>query len=291
MPIWNLPILKNAFWIENCPAAFQRLVDIFQNGLKVKTLAYLDDVIVLSSTFEEHLEDLRQVFDSLQHFKLHANRSKCNFTCPKFAKISRPLSNLTKKRTSWKWGQDEQTAFERLKEELVSPPVLKQVDQTKPFVLRTDASNYALGAVLIQGKGEEEHPIEYASHLLTSSYRNYSTTEREALAVAWVLEKYRGYVEGAPITVVFDHQPLKWLLSLKSPTGRLARWSLQLQSYDLTVEYIPGKANVIADMLSRPACTHESFSCEICTISTISIDLPSRKVNDIREEQLIKTKI
>ncbi|GBM37612.1 Retrovirus-related Pol polyprotein from transposon 17.6 [Araneus ventricosus] len=326
------------FGLKTAPATFQRLMDIFQNGLKVKTLAYLDDVIVLSSTFEEHLEDLRQVLDRLQHFKLHANRSKCNFACPKvkylghyitnagievdpskieaivkipppkntkqvqsflktyswyrrfipqFAEISRPLSNLTKKRISWKWGQDEQTAFERLKEKLVSPPVLKQVDETKPFALRTDASNYALGAVLIQGKGEEEHPIEYASRLLTSSERNYSTTKREALAVVWALEKFRGYVEGAPITVVSDHQPLKWLLSLKSPTGRLARWSLQLQPYDLTVEYIPGKANVIVDMLSRPACTHESFTCEICTIS---VDLPSRKANDIREEQL-KAKI
>ncbi|GBO07398.1 Transposon Ty3-G Gag-Pol polyprotein, partial [Araneus ventricosus] len=205
-------------------------MDIFQNGLKVKTLAYLDDVIVLSSTFEEHLEDLRQVFDRLEHLKLHANRSKCNFACP----------------------------------------------TVKCFKLYLRSCPYPR-------KSEEEHPIEYASRLLTESERNYSTIEREALAVVWALEKFRGYVEGAPITVVSDHQPLKWLLSLKSPTGRLARWSLQLQSDDVTVEYIPGKANVIADMLSRPACTHESFTCEICTIS---IDLPSRKVNDLREEQL-----
>lgn len=322
------------FGLKTAPATFQRLMDFFRNGLKVNTLAYLDDIIVMSSTFEEHLEDLRLVFGRLQKFKLHANRAKCHFACPKvkylghyitssglevdpakvkaieqipppkgvkqvqsflqtcswyrryiphFAEISRPLSNLTKKSSSWKWGQEEQAAFELLKKSLISPPVLKQVDETKPFVLRTDASNYALGAVLIQGQGPEEHPIEYASRLLTSAERNYSTTEREALAVVWALEKFRGYIEGTPITVASDHQPLKWLLSLKSPTGRLARWALQIQSYDLKVEYIPGKANVVADMLSRPACMHEKTTCEICTVI---VDLPSRKASDIREGQL-----
>ncbi|GBM18646.1 Transposon Tf2-9 polyprotein [Araneus ventricosus] len=136
--------------------------DLFQNA---KQTAYMSTI------------DLKSGYHQVQ---VHPpDKDKTAF----FAEISRSLSNLAKKRTSWKWVQDEQTAFERLKEKIVSPPVLKQVDETKPFVLRTDASNYALGAVLIQGKGEEEHPIEYASHLLTSSERNYSTAEREALAI------------------------------------------------------------------------------------------------------------
>ncbi|GBM56030.1 Retrovirus-related Pol polyprotein from transposon 17.6 [Araneus ventricosus] len=90
----------------------------------------------------------------------------------------------------------------------------------------------------------EEHPIEYASRLLNPGERNYSTTEREALAVVWALNKFRGYVEGSKITVASDHQPLKWLMKLKSLSGRLARWALQLQSFDLNLEYIPGKSNV-----------------------------------------------
>ncbi|GBL76275.1 Retrovirus-related Pol polyprotein from transposon 297 [Araneus ventricosus] len=98
---------------------------------------------------------------------------------------------------------------------------LNQADFTKPFVLRTDASNYALGAVLLQGPDMEEHPIEYASRLLNSAERNYSTTEREALVVVWVLNKFRGYREGSKITVASDHQPLKWLMKLKSPSGRV----------------------------------------------------------------------
>ncbi|GFT07280.1 retrovirus-related Pol polyprotein from transposon 297 [Trichonephila clavipes] len=120
-----------------------------------------------------------------------------------------------------------------------------------------DASNYALGAVLLQGEGSDEHPIEYASRLLTPAERNYSTTEREALAVVWALKKFRGYIEEMEITVASDHKPLKWLLNLKSPTGQPARWALEIQSFNLKVQYIPGKANVVADMLSPPVTQEE----------------------------------
>ncbi|GFX15917.1 retrovirus-related Pol polyprotein from transposon 17.6 [Trichonephila clavipes] len=165
-----------------------------------------------------------------------------------------------------------------------APPVLKQADGTKPYIIRTDASNYALGAVLLQGEGSDEHPIEYASRLLTPAERNYSTTEREALAVVWALKKFRGYIEGTEITVASDHQPLKWLLNLKSPTGRLARWALEIQSFNLKVQYIPGNANVVADMLSRPVTQEEESFCEENNI-TIA-DMPTRSCNDMREVQL-----
>ncbi|GBL91388.1 Retrovirus-related Pol polyprotein from transposon 17.6 [Araneus ventricosus] len=91
----------------------------------------------------------------------------------------------------------------------------------------------------------EERPIEYARRLLNSAERNYSTTERKALSIVWALNKFRGYIEGSKITVASDHQPFKWLMKLKSPSRRLARWSLQLQSFNLNLEYIPGKSNVV----------------------------------------------
>ncbi|GFS50244.1 retrovirus-related Pol polyprotein from transposon 17.6 [Trichonephila clavipes] len=174
--------------------------------------------------------------------------------------------------------------FKPLKNSLTAPPVLKQADGTKPYIIRTDASNYALGAVLLQGEGSDEHPIEYASRLLTPAERNYSTTEREALAVVWALKKFRGYIEGTEITVASDHQPLKWLLNLKSPTGRLARWALEIQSFNLKVQYIPGKANVVADMLSSPVTQEEESFCEENNI-TIA-DMPTRSCKDMREAQL-----
>ncbi|GFW58883.1 retrovirus-related Pol polyprotein from transposon 17.6 [Trichonephila clavipes] len=106
----------------------------------------------------------------------------------------------------------------------------------------------------------------------------------EALAVVWALKKFRGYIEGTEITVASDHQPLKWLLNLKSPTARLARWALEIQSFNLRVQYIPGKANVVADMLSRPVTQEEESFCEENNI-TIA-DMPTRSCKDMREAQL-----
>ncbi|GFT00039.1 retrovirus-related Pol polyprotein from transposon 17.6 [Trichonephila clavipes] len=116
---------------------------------------------------------------------------------------------------------------------LMTPPILKQADGSKPFTICTDTSSYALEAVLLQGSGPDEHVIEYASQLMIPAERNYSTTEREALAVVWTLEKFRGYVENQQIFLASDHQPLKWLLSIKSPSGRLARWAMKIQSFIL----------------------------------------------------------
>ncbi|GFU55737.1 retrovirus-related Pol polyprotein from transposon 297 [Trichonephila clavipes] len=176
--------------------------------------------------------------------KVHVeDQDKTAFVCPfgtyRFLRMPYGLRNAP-------------ATFQRLMNRFVM-----QADGTKPYIIRTDASNYALGAVLLQGEGSDEHPIEYVSRLLTPAERNYSTTEREALAVVWALKKFRGYIEGTEITVASDHQPLKWLLNLKSPTGRFARWTLEIQSFNLKVQYIPGKANVVADMLSRPVTQEE----------------------------------
>lgn len=167
---------------------------------------------------------------------------------------------------------------------LTSAPVLQQARDDQPFTLKTDASGYALGAVLEQGDKNNEHPIEFISRLLTSAERNYATIEREALAVVWAVNKFRGYVEGGKIKIITDHQPLKWLMSIKSPSGRLARWALQPQQFDIDIDYTPGRTNVIADGLSRPPCDHDNdTNCHICTIS---IDLPKIPADNIRNEQL-----
>lgn len=92
---------------------------------------------------------------------------------PSFVEISKPLSSLTKKNASWIWTSKQQTAFDRLKELLTTAPIRKQAVDNEIFVLKTDASGYALGAVLLQGEGPDEHPIEYASRLLTNAERNY----------------------------------------------------------------------------------------------------------------------
>ncbi|XP_062528800.1 retrovirus-related Pol polyprotein from transposon 17.6 [Bombyx mori] len=203
---------------------------------------------------------------------------------PNFSQVAQPLTKLTRKNESWRWDSQQQEAFQCLKDRLTSAPILVQADYTKPFVLRTDASNYALGAVLLQGEGIDEKPIEYASRLLIPAEKNYTTTEKEALAVVWATDKFRGYLDGHPVYVKSDHQPLKWLLTLKTPNGRLIRWAMKLQALDIHYEYTPGKANVVADTLSRPQCDDTILdSCDVCNVI---VDLPRISSADLRTEQL-----
>ena len=217
---------------------------------------------ILQRTIPRNLKQLISFLQTCSWFRRYI---------PNFAEVAKPLSNLTKKKAVWQWNDEQQTAFEKLKLLLSTPPILQQVRENERFYLRTDASNYALGAVLMQGEHQDERPIEYASRLLLPAERNYSTTEREALAVVWAVQKFRGYIEDAEISILTDHQPLRWLFTLKSPTGRLARWSLLLQSYNLTFGYTPGKQNVVADTLSRPPC--DDIVCKI-ECNHIEIELP-----------------
>ncbi|XP_037866490.1 uncharacterized protein LOC119628437 [Bombyx mori] len=209
---------------------------------------------------------------------------------PNFAKIAEPLTRLTKKSQPWIWGLEQDDAFKSLKRLLTTSPILVQADYTKPFILRTDASDYALGVCLLQGESSnDERPIEYASRLLTSAERNYSTTEREALAVVWAVERFRGYIDGHQVHVRSDHQPLKWLFSVKSPSGRLVRWAMKLQAYDLQIEYTPGKVNVIADTLSRPVT--ELNSPPDCGICPVIVDVPHWDAASTRDAQMADPEI
>lgn len=203
-----------------------------------------------------------------------------------FATVAEPLTRLTKKKATWTWGSEQAEAFEKLKEKLTNEPILQQADMHKPYTLRTDASGYALGGVLLQGEKENEHPVEYASRLLTPAERNYSTTEREALAVVWAVNKFRGYIEGSEVTIASDHQPLRWLMTLKSPSGRLARWALVLQSFNLRIQYIPGKSNTLADLLSRPSPQPDDLSETTSDLGIVSVDLPTRGAAETRKQQL-----
>lgn len=114
-------------------------------------------------------------------------------------------------------------------------------------MLSTDASNFALGAVLSQGN----HPVCYASRTLNDHERNYSTIEKELLAVVWSVKYFRTYLYGRKFTVRTDHKPLVWLHSLKEPNMKLQRWKIMLNEYDFNVEYLRGKENIVADGLSR----------------------------------------
>ena len=119
------------------------------------------------------------------------------------------------------------------------------------MVIIPDACGYGIGAVLTQSKDGQEHPIAYASRLLTQPESNYSITEKECLTLVWSLAKFKSLVWGCQITVVTDHQALCWLMTKKDLAGRLARWSLSLEEYDIRIIYRNGKLHDKADCLSR----------------------------------------
>lgn len=171
-----------------------------------------------------------------------------------YANITAPLELMTHgKGRSFVWTTDSIGAFDDLKHALCSAPVLALPDWDQPFVLTTDWSRDAIGAVLAQVDPVtgDEHPIAYASRALTPAESNYAATEGECLAVKWAVEKFRYYLHGRHFTLRTDHQALKWLDSARFTNSKLERWCMALQEYDFSVEYIQGVTNVVADHLSR----------------------------------------
>ncbi len=138
----------------------------------------------------------------------------------------------------------------------------------KDFILETDASGVGLGAVLSQpNEGKLAHPIAYASRALLPNEKNYSVTEQECLGVVWAVKQFWPYIYGHRCLVCMDHQALSWLMKQSMPSGRLARWSLTLQEYDLDIQYKPGWNNKRADALSH--------NPEVLALSTEPPTLPS----------------
>lgn len=134
---------------------------------------------------------------------------------PNFSKISQPLTNLLKKDIVFNWTSTQQKSFETLKFILTSEPILQYPDFAKPFYLTTDASDFAIGAVLSQGEIGKDIPISYASRTLNKSETNYSTIEREMLGIVWAVNHYRHYHYGRKFTIFSDHKPLQWLFNIK----------------------------------------------------------------------------
>jgi hypothetical protein len=291
------------FGLHNAPATWQRLIDnILGADLEPNVFVYLDDVVIISQDFEEHLRILKVVFERLREANITVSWDKCQFCrpemrylgyvvdrrglrvdpdkvramldlprprnptevrrilgsfswyrrfVPEFSSIVTPITALTMKNHKFVWTPDCEQAFRKIKELLVTAPILSCPDYSREFVIQTDASGYGIGAVLSQPHPEGERVICYLSRSLTKQERNYTTTERECLALVWAIEKLRPYIELVPFTVITDHYSLKWLQSLKDPSGRLARWSVKLQQHNFKVIHRSGKNLVVPDMLSR----------------------------------------
>ena len=167
-----------------------------------------------------------------------------------FSAIARPLCTLLAKDVPFTWSQACDTAFTKLKNMLVSPPIMRSPNWDLPFEIMCDASDYAIGAVLGQREDKKAFVIYYASKTLDSAQANYTTTEKEFLAVVFALEKFRSYIVDSPVTIFTDHAALKYLLSKQDTKPRLTRWILLCQEFNLTIKDKKGVENVVADHLS-----------------------------------------
>ena len=299
--LWEFTVMP--FGLCGAPASFQRLMEIMLAGLNWETcLVYLDDIIIFSRTFDEHLNRLESVLSRLRTGGLKLKVKKCTFCAPQvkylghvvskeglrpdeskvsavqnfpipqdltqlrsflgligyyrrfikdFSMHAEPLYRLTKKNIPFVWSNEQEQAFNYMKKTLTSFPIIQFPDFSMPFYTQSDASDKGFGAILGQIRNGTEVVVAYASKAITSSQINWSTIEKEAFAIVWSVKYFRHYLYGRTFTIYMDHNPLKWLFTLKCPGGRLARWTETLKAYDFKVEYRPGKSNTNADALSR----------------------------------------
>ena len=307
------------FGLCNAPATFMRVMnDVFRPFIDDFVIVYLDDILVFSKTWAEHILHVKKVLDVLRKEKLYVKMSKCEFAktslvylghiiggghlrvdpakvavivnWPRpntvteirsflgavqywrkfiygFSSIDAPLHALTSIKEIFRWGGKHQKAFDTLKKKINTAPVLTLPDLQQPFEIETDASGFAMGAVLMQGR----KPVCYHSETFSTMVSNYPTYDKELYALVQSVKKWKHYIMGKETIIHTDHQPLQYLQSqTKVQQSRHLRWMGFLQQFHLVIKYKKGIHNKVADMLSRPptnasiilqnsSLTHESY--------------------------------
>lgn len=326
-PLYQFKVMP--FGLCTAPQTMCRLMDsIIPPELKHSVFGYLDDVCVVSDSFENHISVLVRLAEQFRKANLTLNLKKSKFCVrrvqylgyiigdggistdpekiesiidwptPKtlkqvrgflgltgwyrrfisnFAEVTHDITDVLSKKRKFNWTTAANDAFHHIKTLLTTAPVLRNPDFTKKFFIHCDASNYGIGAVLVQlDANNEEYPIAFMSKKLNSAQKNYSVTEKECLAAIEAIEKFRCYVELHEFEVITDHSSLVWLMRQPNLKGRLARWVLKLQSYNFTISHRKGKDNIVPDALSR------IYENEIAALELIQpeIDLDSPYFQD-----------
>ena len=191
-----------------------------------------------------------------------------------YSHVAKPLTRLTEKDQRFNWTTECSEAFGKLKHMLVTAPILAHPDFTKPFILDTDASNHAIGAVLSQKTGNEERVIAYASRTLSKSERKYCVTRKELLALVYFVKYFRHYLYGRKFTARTDHASLRWLMNFKNPEGQVARWLEVLSTFSMAIEHRPGRLHGNADGMSRKPCIDD-------TVRTSNSEIPQDNSKDL----------
>ena len=171
---------------------------------------------------------------------------------PEYARKATALYALTRKDATWQWNEAETQGFESLRQALCESTVMAHPRVNDPYILYTDACNYALGGILCQIDEQGiERPIQYLSAQFTSAQQKWATIEKEAYAVVYCLKKLRAYLLGSEFVVYTDHKPLLCLFTKEMVNTRIQRWAVLLAEYGAKIQYRQGKNNIRADMLSR----------------------------------------
>lgn len=205
---------------------------------------------------------------------------------PNVSELCAPLNKLRKKGASFVWGEEQQKAFESLREAIMSPPVLRMPDFTRPFVLQTDASSQALGAVLSQEIDGTRQPVAFASRTLSPQEKKSSTVyELECAGVVFGINKFRRYLEHAEFILETDNMALSWCLAHPRQLGKIGRWVAQISSLKFQTRHLRGSLNVVADTLSRMYSETHDQPEETVPVASVLLQFPLA-FTDIAQYQL-----
>nr|GEX81116.1 putative reverse transcriptase domain-containing protein [Tanacetum cinerariifolium] len=263
------------FGLTNAPAVFMDLMyRVYKPYLDKFVIIFIDDILIYSKDEKEHEEHLKAILELLKKEELYAKYSKCEFWIPKVQFLGHVIDSqgihvdLAKIEKDWaspkspteirqfiglagkvkfEWGDKQEAAFQLLKQKLCSAPILALPEGSKDFILYYDASNKGLGDVLMQ----REKVISYASRQLKIHEKNYTTHDLELGAALFALKIWRHDLYGTKCIVFTDYKSLQHILDQKKLNMRQRRWLELLSDYDCEIRYHPGKANVVADALSR----------------------------------------
>ncbi|PAA80925.1 hypothetical protein BOX15_Mlig029604g7 [Macrostomum lignano] len=248
---------------------------------EAKSISYCDSVSFLGFRISAAgIQPDDRLVEKIRHVCPPANKSELahflglvNFfgrLIPNFAGKTAPLNRLRQASVPFVWSEECSKAFESLKLEIASAPVVQPYSLTKELTLTTDASKGALAAVATQ----DGHPVIYVSRSLSSAESNYSNIEREALAIVWAIARLKHYFHGRPFTIRTDHQPLIRLFGSGSgvpvdASARIGRWALYLMQFDYRIQYARGSSIPHVDALSRLRFD-DSSSDDKATFETIN---------------------
>ncbi|KAD3641749.1 hypothetical protein E3N88_30973 [Mikania micrantha] len=301
--------LVMSFGLTNAPAAFMDLMNrVCRPMLDRSVIVFIDDILVYSKN--EEVQFLGHVVNA---DGIHVDPSKiqavAKWSPPKtptevrsflglagyyrrfiqdFSKIASSLTKLTRKGVKYEWGDDQERAFQELKVKLTQAPVLALPDGTDDFVVYSDASYSGLGCVLMQ----RGRVIAYASRQLKVHEVNYPTHDLELAAVVFALKIWRHYLYGVKCTIYTDHKSLKYFFTQKELNMRQRRWLELIKDYDCEILYHPGKANVVADALSRKEYSPIKVKVmKIVVSSEIITQIKEAQVEALKEENWKRDRI